>query len=84
VNPVGDRAISILRHVGALRVARGSGHPYLRGHGAAELLSLLGCLPSGERIGQVLAATEKAACLRAIHKFGISREAQKDLQVRPS
>jgi hypothetical protein len=38
----------------------------------------------GERIGQVLAATEKAACLRAIHKFGISREAQQDLQVRPS
>jgi hypothetical protein len=38
----------------------------------------------GELIGEVLAATEQAACLRAIHRFGISREAQKELEVRPA
>jgi hypothetical protein len=36
----------------------------------------------GEKIGEVLAATEKAACLRAIHRFKISREEQQDLHVR--
>jgi hypothetical protein len=37
----------------------------------------------GEQIGMVFAATEKAACLRAIHRFRISREDQKELLVRP-
>jgi hypothetical protein len=36
----------------------------------------------GERIGEVLAATERAACLRAIQKLRISREDQRELQVR--
>jgi hypothetical protein len=37
----------------------------------------------GERIGEVLAATHDAACLRAIHKFRISPEDRRKLQVRP-
>ena len=36
----------------------------------------------GERIGEVLAATEQAACLRAIQRLKISREDQQELQVR--
>jgi hypothetical protein len=36
----------------------------------------------GERIGEVLAATEKAACARAIQRFKIAREDQSDLEVR--
>jgi hypothetical protein len=36
----------------------------------------------GERIGEVLAATEKGACLRAIQRFKIGKEDQKELQVR--
>jgi hypothetical protein len=36
----------------------------------------------GERIGEVLAANERAACLRAIQRFRISREDQSELQVR--
>ena len=36
----------------------------------------------GERIGEVLAATERAACLRAIQRFRISTEDQKELEVR--
>jgi hypothetical protein len=36
----------------------------------------------GERIGEVLAATEQAACTRAIHRFKISRKDQKELEVR--
>jgi hypothetical protein len=36
----------------------------------------------GERLGEVLAATERAACLRAVQRFKISREDQKELQVR--
>jgi hypothetical protein len=36
----------------------------------------------GERIGEVLAATEQAACMRAIHRFHISRkEDQRELSV---
>jgi hypothetical protein len=38
----------------------------------------------GEPIGEVLAATERAACLRAIQRFKISREDQKELEVRPA
>ena len=38
----------------------------------------------GERIGHVLAATEKAACLRAIQRFKISREDQRQLRVCPA
>jgi hypothetical protein len=37
----------------------------------------------GEQIGMVFAATEKAACLRAIQRYKVSREDQKELQVRP-
>jgi hypothetical protein len=37
----------------------------------------------GEQIGMVFAATEKAACLRAVRRYKISREDQKELQVRP-
>jgi hypothetical protein len=36
----------------------------------------------GERIGEVLAATERAACLRAIHKFKIKPEDRRELEVR--
>jgi hypothetical protein len=36
----------------------------------------------GEQIGMVFAATEKAACLRSVQRYKISREDQKDLQVR--
>ena len=36
----------------------------------------------GERIGEVLAATEQAACLRAIQRFRIKREDQGELAVR--
>jgi hypothetical protein len=38
----------------------------------------------GEQIGEVLAATERAACLRATHRFKVSREDRKELQVRPT
>jgi hypothetical protein len=38
----------------------------------------------GELIGEVLAATHEAACLRAVHKFRISREDQRELEVRPA
>ena len=36
----------------------------------------------GERIGEVLAATERAACLRAIQRFRISFEDRAKLEVR--
>ena len=36
----------------------------------------------GGRIGEVLAATEKAACLRAIQRFKIRDEDRRELQVR--
>jgi hypothetical protein len=37
----------------------------------------------GERLGEVLAATERAACLRAVQRFKIAREDQAELEVRP-
>jgi hypothetical protein len=36
----------------------------------------------GERIGMVLAATERAACLRAVQRFKIPREEHTELEVR--
>jgi hypothetical protein len=36
----------------------------------------------GERIGEVLAATQHAACMRAIHKFRIKDEERRELEVR--
>jgi hypothetical protein len=36
----------------------------------------------GERIREVLAATEKAACLRTIQRYKIAREDQAELEVR--
>jgi hypothetical protein len=36
----------------------------------------------GERIGEVLAATEQAACLRAIRRYNISDEDRRELSVR--
>ena len=36
----------------------------------------------GERLGEVLAATQQAACMRAIHKFRIKDEDRQELQVR--
>ena len=36
----------------------------------------------GEQIGMVFAATERAACLRAVQRFKISRQDQAALQVR--
>jgi hypothetical protein len=36
----------------------------------------------GELIGEVLAATHEAACLRAFQRFKVSREDQKELGVR--
>jgi hypothetical protein len=36
----------------------------------------------GEKLGEVLAATERAACVRAIQRFRIKREDQGELQVR--
>jgi hypothetical protein len=38
----------------------------------------------GERIGEVLGATERAACLRAIQRFRISKEDQRELHVVPA
>lgn len=38
----------------------------------------------GERIGEVLAATHDAACLRAIHKFKIKDADRSALEVRRS
>ena len=35
-----------------------------------------------ERLGEVLAATERAACLRAIQRFKIITEDQRELNVR--
>ena len=35
-----------------------------------------------ERIGEVLAATEKAACLRAIQRFKVPPEERHQLEVR--
>jgi hypothetical protein len=36
----------------------------------------------GKRIGKVLAAIEKAACLRAIQRFKLNSEDQHELSVR--
>jgi hypothetical protein len=36
----------------------------------------------GERIGEVFAATERAACLRAIQRFKLRGEDRRELQVR--
>ena len=36
----------------------------------------------GERLGEVLAATQQAACMRAIHKFKIRDEDRRELHVR--
>jgi NhaP-type Na+/H+ and K+/H+ antiporter len=36
----------------------------------------------GELIGEVLAATQEAACMRAIHKFKIKDEDRSELEVR--
>jgi hypothetical protein len=36
----------------------------------------------GERIGEVLAATQESACLRAIRKFKIRDEDRPELEVR--
>jgi hypothetical protein len=36
----------------------------------------------GERLGMVFAATEKAACLRAVQRFKIARQDQSGLEVR--
>jgi hypothetical protein len=36
----------------------------------------------GERIGEVLAATEQAACLRAVQRFKIKIEDREELEVR--
>jgi hypothetical protein len=36
----------------------------------------------GERLGEVFAATERAACLRAAQKFKINREDRQELEVR--
>jgi hypothetical protein len=36
----------------------------------------------GERLGEVLAATHEAACLRAIKRFGIKPEDRPELEVR--
>jgi hypothetical protein len=38
----------------------------------------------GEQIGEVLAATERAACLRAVQRFKIAREDQGQLRVCPA
>jgi hypothetical protein len=38
----------------------------------------------GKQIGEVLAATEQAACLRAVQRFKISREDQRELRVCPA
>ena len=35
-----------------------------------------------ERIGEVLAATQRAACVRAIQRFKIKNEDRRDLEVR--
>ena len=35
-----------------------------------------------ERIGEVLAATQRAACVRAIQRFKIKDEDRRDLEVR--
>jgi hypothetical protein len=36
----------------------------------------------GERLGEVLAATQQAACLRALHKFKIKDQDRRELEVR--
>ena len=36
----------------------------------------------GSRIGEVLSATQEAACMRAIHKFKIKDEGRQQLEVR--
>jgi hypothetical protein len=36
----------------------------------------------GERLGEVLAATHDAACLRAVHKFKVKPEDRRELEVR--
>ena len=36
----------------------------------------------GKLLGEVLAATQQAACMRAIHKFKIKDEDRQELQVR--
>jgi hypothetical protein len=36
----------------------------------------------GERLGGVLAATERAACARAIQRFKIKKEDRSELEVR--
>jgi RNA:NAD 2'-phosphotransferase (TPT1/KptA family) len=36
----------------------------------------------GERLGEVLAATQEAACLRAIKRFGIKPEDRRDVHIK--
>ena len=37
----------------------------------------------GERIGEVLGATQQAACARAIQRFKIDEQTRSQLEVRP-
>jgi hypothetical protein len=77
VAPRRARQLKIAPPVGAL--ASGIANLQQR-HAYPILLSPLDCLPS-RRIGEVLAATEKAAYLCAVQRFKIAREDQAELRV---
>jgi hypothetical protein len=67
-----------------MRIDLPSAAPHLPGMAPQHYYRRWAVYLRGELIGEVLAATEQAACLRAIRRFGISREDQRELEVRPA
>ena len=55
---------------------------YAARHGSKPYYRRWAAYLRGERIGEVLAATERAACLRAIQRFKIKDEDRAELEVR--
>jgi hypothetical protein len=55
---------------------------YVRGMPPQPYYRRWAVLLRGERLGEVLAATQQAACLRAAQRFKISKEDWKELQMR--
>jgi hypothetical protein len=56
--------------------------PYLLGMAPQTYYRRWDVYLRGERIGEVLAATKEAACLRAVHRFKIKDEDRSELEVR--
>jgi hypothetical protein len=69
-----------MRHPDAVRAL--SGAAYLPGMAPQPYYRRWEVWLRGERLGEVLAAIERAACLRAVHKFEVKDEDRRDLVVR--